>query len=562
MMFWSIIGLGLAETSSPLVEAVQIEINRGMAELQLDTQPKPYWMEANIIDASYTMAHTSNGVLLFQRENDFRRVRLDVRVGSIDFDNSNLDTYSRGVEMMWLPLEDNPIALRRILWLGMDEAYKDAVDTFAQKESSWENREYPERAEMLPLNTKTVVDSELKPSIDNTWSEETSLALSSVLAQYPDLDSNEVLVFEKSYVEDVLNTEGLHTSEVHTQIIIHAESVAKADDGSRIRNTRSWVAPSKDSLPSMNDLSTELQIMAEWTLALREAPIEENYLGPVILEDTAAVEVFRQLLHPQLSGSPPASATPNADGTLPRSIPTARLGRRLLPFGWDVIDDASNHPEANGSYVYDAQGVTPNRVQLVSDGVVQDLLMSRIPRGEFTDSTGHARAVGSDRYVAFPSVVSVTPKRRVSSRKMTRKATQLAKQTGSDYVLVVKHIEPLSLTEDFEIAFSGDEQLSGLTMPTEVVRRYSDGREEPVRGLRFVGVDRRVLKDIVLAGEQQDFIGLMDDSSGRYMLGPTNGRPVSWSVPSILIAEMELNGQGGGDDYILPAPTVETTEGN
>ena len=56
MMFWSIIGLGLAETSSPLVEAVQIEINRGMAELQLDTQPKPYWMEANIIDASYTMA--------------------------------------------------------------------------------------------------------------------------------------------------------------------------------------------------------------------------------------------------------------------------------------------------------------------------------------------------------------------------------------------------------------------------------------------------------------------------------------------------------------------------
>ena len=142
---------------------------------------------------------------------------------------------------------------------------------------------------------------------------------------------------------------------------------------------------------------------------------------------------------------------------------------------------------------------------------------------------------------------------------MTRKATQLAKQTGSDYVLVVKHIEPLALTEDFEIAFSGDEQLSGLTMPTEVVRRYSDGREEPVRGLRFVGVDRRVLKDIVLAGEQQDFIGLMDDSSGRYMLGPTNGRPVSWSVPSILIAEMELNGQGGGDDYILPAPTAETT---
>ena len=67
--------------------------------------------------------------------------------------------------------------------------------------------------------------------------------------------------------------------------------------------------------------------------------------------------------------------------------------------------------------------------------------------------------------------------------------------------------------------------------------------------------DKRVLKDIVLAGPQQDYIGLMDDADGRYFMSPTGGRPVSWSVPSILIAEMELSGQGGGDEYILPPPS-------
>ena len=44
--------------------------------------------------------------------------------------------------------------------------------------------------------------------------------------------------------------------------------------------------------------------------------------------------------------------------------------------------------------------------------------------------------------------------------------------------------------------------------------------------LKFVGVDRRVLKDIVLAGPQQDFVGLMDDADGRYFMSPTGGRPI------------------------------------
>lgn len=561
MIWFSLLAVGLhtasAETKSPLVQAVEAEMARGMKGLQLDEQPKPYWMSANIYDSTYSRAHTTNGVLLASKSDTYGRIRLDVRVGSIEFDNSNMDTFSNGTDLIWVPEEQDPLALRRALWLGMDGAYKDAVDTYAQKESAWESREYPGRDEMLPLGNIATVDSQSKSTFDAGWAYNTSIALSSVFKNYPELDSNEVLVYEKSYVEDVVTTEGVHTSEAHHQVIIHAETIAKASDGSRIRDTRSWILPSRDKVPSISELERELQDMAEWTLALRDAPIEENYLGPIILEDMAAVEIFRQLLHSQLSGTPPIAAIPNPDGTLPRNIPTARMGRRLLPFGWSVVDDATMDPQLNGSYIYDAQGVTPKRVELVEDGVVKDLLMTRIPRAEFTESTGHARSSGGDRYAAFPSVVTVKPKRHTNERKLFKKGVQLAKQTGNDYVLVIKYLEPLALSEDFEVAFTGDEQLSGLTTPTRVVRRYADGREEPVRGLKFVGVDRRVLKDIVLAGPQQDYVGLMDDADGRYFMSPTGGRPVSWSVPSILIAEMELSGQGGGDEYILSPPTLE-----
>ena len=68
MIWFSLLALSLhtasAETKSPIVQAVEAEMARGMKDLQLDEQPKPYWMSANIYDSTYSRAHTTNGVLL------------------------------------------------------------------------------------------------------------------------------------------------------------------------------------------------------------------------------------------------------------------------------------------------------------------------------------------------------------------------------------------------------------------------------------------------------------------------------------------------------------------
>jgi hypothetical protein len=292
--------------------------------------------------------------------------------------------------------------------------------------------------------------------------------------------------------------------------------------------------------------------MALWLKTLEDAPIEDDYLGPVIFEEQASVELFRQLLQPQLSATPPPAEMPDFNGEIPVVIPMSRIGRRLLPDGWSVVDDAPAHPDEVGFYTLDEQGVPPQRVSLIEDGVVTDLLMSRIPRKGFSESTGHGRGLGRDPLYAFPSVVEVSPKRHVSIAKMHRKALKMASQTGLDYVLVIKHIEPLSQTNMFEIAFSGSEQLSGLTLPTETYRLYADGHIEPVRGASFVGIDRKILRDIVLAGEQSPFIGLKDDSSGRYGIGSLSGMKVSWSAPTVLIGEMEVRGQGGQEVRLIP----------
>ena len=540
--------------ASPLLDAARLEMNRALEELSLPEQPAPYWIGVNLREDISHRAFSSNGALFYASERHHRSARIDVRVGDRSFDNRNFNSLgnNEGIVLKTLPTEDNEIALRRELWLGFDNAYKGALEAYAEKSAAYEGRDYTLEQEQLPI---AIQQSEpLSKSTDDNWTIDLANQISADLKKYSFLEGNLVVVSHKKGLEHILTSEGHQSSRPTDLIIIRVEVETRAEDGSPIRNLRSWVVKHKDQLPSIDHIQQETQEMVEWLKLLQTAPIEEDYLGPVIFEPDAAVELFRQLLLPQLSATPPPAEPPDFSGEIPRVIPTSRIGRRVLPENWSIIDNAPAHPEEIGSYPVDQDGVPPQRVDLVKDGVVTDLLMSRIPRDGFTNSTGHARSIGRDRKMAINTVTLVSPPKNKRATTLQRKGLHLAKQTGQDYLLIVKRVEPLSLTDNFEIAFSGDGPLSGMTLPLEIYRLYTDGRKEPVRGSSFVGVDRRVLRDIAMAGEQSEFIGLMDDHYGRYGLGYAGGILVSWSAPSVLISEMEIRGQGGQELRVLPNP--------
>jgi len=306
-------------------------------------------------------------------------------------------------------------------------------------------------------------------------------------------------------------------------------------------------------------MEREVREMAQWVQGLRDAPVEEDYLGPVLFEEPAAVELFRQLLLPEMSGTPPMEQPPDPFSESSGTPPTARVGRRLLPEGWRVSDDPTSMPEEAGGYTIDFEGVPARRVDVVRDGVVRDLLMSRIPTMTLHDSNGHGRSLGTDRRVAMPGIVRVEPQRSRSMKCLRKKALTLGREAGLPYVLVVRRLEPPGLAEDFQVAFTGDAPLPGLTRPVEVYRLYPDGHEVPVRGVEFLGVDRRVLRDIAMAGPVGDPMGTMDSGPGarRFNLGPVGGLPVTWMVPPVVITELELRGQGGREPRVVPMPPAD-----
>jgi hypothetical protein len=195
-------------------------------------------------------------------------------------------------------------------------------------------------------------------------------------------------------------------------------------------------------------------------------------------------------------------------------------------------------------------------VELVADGVVRAVLMSRVPREDIVGSNGHGRALGTARRDALPGVVAVEPAHGVGMKSLEKRDPHGSPRATTSPSCAAGAARA---SDKFDVAFTGDAPLSGLTSPYEAYRLYADGREIPVRGLGFLGVDRRALRDIVQAGKIGPPIGEMDSTPGpqQYTIGPVGGLPVTWSAPPVVIAEMELRGSTVAEPRIIPPPPTD-----
>jgi len=106
------------------------ELQRAHQSLQLRGHEAPYFISYAVRGIDTQEVGAKYGALFIDRVRHDKRLQVDVRVGSYQFDNTgpaelfDLDGdsgYSAGREA---PLDDDPAALRNALWLLTDETYK------------------------------------------------------------------------------------------------------------------------------------------------------------------------------------------------------------------------------------------------------------------------------------------------------------------------------------------------------------------------------------------------------------------------------------------------------
>ena len=362
-----------------------------------------------------------------------------------------------------------------------------------------------------------------------------------------ELRTGQVKVGEVQGRSYLVDTQGMRIVQPEGYVAVYAHADLVRPDGLRLFDRRIWMARSRGHLPSVEEMSAEVEEMAIALLLRSKSETIDYYEGPVVFEGEAAADLFRYLVPPEVRGTPPQPQADRSYQQLTRGGP--RLGRRLLPRGWTLTDDPRSVPKhLAGGFRYDREGVASQAVELIRDGYVRDFVMSRVPRPDLTASNGHARGSVGGVWQGRLSNWSVRPRRMLGSAAFRRQDQSHRRAADVPAVLVVRRLE-----QGWE---------GGLPRPTDAVWRYPDGTELPVVAVEFQEVDRRSLRSIAAAGGQLQVHPYLATASGWGRAGTVDGVPMVLTCPDrVLLPEVEVAFPGGGSDRSqYPQPSLRAQD--
>jgi hypothetical protein len=363
--------------------------------LEAPAQPghtTPYYLGYFWIEVEQLHVEAKYGAIVRSDADSSRFVRSELRVGSLELDNSNyfstsgaMGAFGFGVPLEQAPLDDDPIALARSLWLLTDDSYQSAVETIDQKRA--ERQSSVKRASSAPdfseFALRSIVAHETADLPELSALQAAASDASSVFLAHQGVHDASVTIDAWRVTRVFVTKSGVRSFEPSRFVRFSVRASSQASDGMPIvHGATVWGDASDDEYRAVAGR------VAKETDSLRAAPMVTDYSGPVLFEGVAAAQLTYELLGETLSG------TPSADGN--ESPWLRRLGKRVFPEMVDVYDDptATRHGglELFGSYAFDDEGVAASRVDLVRKGRLRALLMSRTPNEHSEETNGHGRA--------------------------------------------------------------------------------------------------------------------------------------------------------------------------
>lgn len=528
-----------AHAADPVLDALAAELAR-TPELALPNEAPPYFVAYRLLDVDHVSVEATLGGVVSERASPDRDLGVQVRVGSPAEDNTNFrhGTDATGLSSTSLVIGDSGSAVRQQAWLATDREYKNAVENLARKRSARRNQPPRDRPPDFAPGAPHTAEAPGAAGPDPTALRSLAVSLSARFLDHPAIEWSRVWIASETGRRASLDTGGTRVVGPVSELDLRVVACARGEDGEEACDHVTRVATRFADLPPEAELAAEVDALAARLEAWRVTPrIEDEWVGPVVFEGDAAVELARWLLVPALVGGAPTETANSDYSRIDVGEGGLRLKRRVLPEGYGATDDPSAEPGLPSSYAYDDEGVPGARVTLVEDGLVRDLLMSRLPGEDRAESNGHGRSLLGRSLRAVPSNLRVVAARERPENKLFALAFALAKPYELDHVLVVRRLADPSIGHsDFRRSFAASkDERTDLPAPVEVVRRYADGREEPVRGLAFHNVDRRLLRDVVAAGPSATRTLLYGGTGG-----PTSGTPITITAPSMLVSEVEL----------------------
>jgi len=475
----------------PILRAMQAELDREQAQLLLPGMQRPYFIEYRLDDFSTYEAVANYGALVREDTGHQRAIRVTIRIGSYETDSSS----SRGDGVATLaPTDNNPEAIRYCLWTATDEAYKAALRAYTAKQAALKRfQSAPTEKDFAHANPVVHVGPLVDLELDRTEWKRRIVDASGLYASDPEVRANSADVqYSTASIRGVainrylVNTEGTATRQGYGGYSATISVGGQAPDGMQLARENGSVAVNARDLEGSAAFHRRVIENLKSLEALRNAPVvsAEDYHGPVLFSGDAAADVLNALFVPNIQANRPEMGTTART----QGVYTSSLHARVLSDTLSASDDPLTTTFAGqsllGAYQVDDDGVPAQKVDVVTNGKLENYLIGRTPIRDFPQSNGHGRApVGSAAH-SHEGVLIFKSNAPLSAAKMNERLLAMAKEQGRDVYAV--------------------ETLGGELAPRMLYLVHPDGTRQLVRGAVFDELDNRSLRsDIVAAGDDE-----------------------------------------------------------
>lgn len=535
------------------LDAMRDELARAR-QMKLPNLEPPYFVQYLMDEATTFTLSASLGGVLSRRTETVREPEVRVRVGDYTFDNTNYTgagfNFGSRYDLERWPIDNGYDVLRRYLWLQTDSAYKSAIEALSRKRAALRNITQSERlndfAHATPVKRLTPLP---KLTIDKEQWTDRARAVSALFAKYPEIKNSSVELESTAGGFTMINSEGAEVREPETVSFLRIRANAQAADGMTLRDSVTFHAVDPMHLPGKIETDRAVQSLAENVIALSKAPRGEDYSGPVLFEGAAGAQIFAEVLGRNLTLTRRVVSEGGRGGGSQASELEGRIGARVLPEFFDVVDDPTQTEwrgrQLFGHYDIDREGVAPQPLRLVEKGVLKGYLLTRQPVRGFEGSNGRARMPGGfGASTASISNLFVRASETAPVAELKKKLLELCAARGKPYGILVRKMDyPSSASfEEARRLLQTAQGGRGVSLPLLAYKVFPDGREELVRALRFQGLNVRSLKDILAAGDDSSVFEFMDSTAPFALIGASGFTAEAAVIaPSILIDDLELH---------------------
>lgn len=527
----------MAQEQDTLLNLMKEEMQREIGELKNSPVP-PYYVDYQINDINFARISSSFGSLVLSSSDNSRILKVNVRLGDYQFDNTHgteqsstpdYDAYEYGGMAGYsiLPIENKADAIKYTLWQGTEAAYKAALAQYRFIKSPT-TKPLPTQVPDFSKETATkyyeVFPSHFSSTFNKKDWEDKTRSYSSIFLSNNNLITGEVLLSVVSQRDYFLSSEGSEIVQNTSHFYLYLIGSIRAQDGDILPLHKTYFGFQQDQLPSRETVDRDIREMISKLEALRVAPIAEPYTGPAILHAQTAGVFFHEIFGHRVEGH---RLKEEMDGQTFR----AQIKEQVLPSHISVTFDPTlsqiGKKLLNGHYKFDNEGVKGQRVQAVEKGVLKQFLMSRTPLDNFVKSNGHGRGSPGLRTVSRQSNLIVETSKGNSMEDLRKMLIKECKRQKKKYGYLFK---------DVMGGFTNTNRITPNAFnifPTEVYRIYVDGRpDELVRGVDLIGTPLSMFAEITATGNEREvFNGFCGAESGQV--------PVSAISPALFVKRIE-----------------------